>query len=55
MRCYEKCEHCGGDIYAGGEDEWWVCAGCGCVWRVDGVLLSRGEECLAFGQPPGDR
>lgn len=35
-----KCEYCGGDVFAGGEDAGSICTVCGSTWRVDGVAMN---------------
>ncbi len=42
-----RCEHCGGEIYSAGDDQWWVCAECGCTWATGGELIRRGPDCTA--------
>ncbi len=41
------CDHCGGELFGEGNDEWWECADCGCTWSLSGDLIRRGPECLA--------
>ncbi len=41
------CEHCGGELFYSGDDQWWECSDCGCAWRPDGQLMRRGAECTA--------
>jgi hypothetical protein len=44
-----RCDHCGGEIYGQGDDQWWTCAECGCAWSMAGELIRRGPECPARG------
>lgn len=41
------CDHCGGELFYNGDDQWWECADCGCAWRRDGHLIRRGADCTA--------
>ncbi len=47
MENRSQCDHCGGELFYSGDDEWWECADCGCAWRRDGQLIRRGADCPA--------